>query len=94
MNLGAEISHQYISSLSSLLTEHQAWGTSSAKVSGYPEVLRCPHLATKPLPRDAGQATCARLAGVSRVRFESLLKSQERDTTVVLNEFNKSMWSF
>lgn len=83
MNLEAEISHQYISSLSSLLTGHQAWGMSCAKVNGYPEVPRCPHLASYPSPQDAGQATCARLSGVFRVRFESLLKSQAWDTIEV-----------
>ena len=50
MNLGAEISHQYISSWSSLSTGHQAWGMSCTKVSGYPEVPRLPHLASYPSP--------------------------------------------
>lgn len=83
MNLGAEISHQYISSPSSLLTGHQAWGLSCAKVNGHPEVPRCPHLATYPSPWDTGLATCARLAGVFRVRSESPMKSQVLDTILV-----------
>lgn len=59
MNLGAEISHQYISSPSSLVTGQWAWGMSCVQVSRYPEVPRCLHLATDPSPWDTGQATCA-----------------------------------
>lgn len=80
MNLGAEISHQYISFPSSLLTGRQARGMSCTKVNGYPEVARCPHLASYLSPRDAGHAICAKLTGVSGVRFESLPKSQAEGT--------------
>lgn len=94
MNLGAEISHQYISSPSSLLTGHQVWGMSCAKVNGHPEMPRYPYLATDPSPWDIGLATCARLADVFKVRSESMMKSQALDTIVSAHEFHSTYEAF
>lgn len=56
------------------LTGHQAWGMSCTKVSGQP---MCPDSTSGiiSITLDTDQATCAWLAGVSRVLFESLLKA-------------------